>query len=176
MDLGRVPVGLVREVLEVSNEIRFPKPARRSKKPRKPIKSRNRKGNHTSRHRAKRMSLAKQAAALWSFWVKRDGRCQFVGELIGDRFHTQCGGGLQAMHGFGKKAYPGVRYAVWNGFCGCAAAHTYYTWRTPEWENYLRRQWGEDLYQQRLREAMMTRKYDLRVVIETFRAALGTRD
>jgi hypothetical protein len=105
--------------------------------------------------------------------VRRHGKCEFVGEQIGQGLHTHCGGNLQAMHGFGKKAYPGVRYAIWNGFCGCAAVHSYYTWRPPEWENLLRARWGEELYQQRLREAMLVRKYDLGLVASTFRAALS---
>lgn len=140
------------------------------------IARRGRKGTKTSKRRKEQLSLKKQCAALWSLWVKRKGRCEFIGEQIGNSMHVRCGGGLQAMHGFGKKAYPGVRYAVWNGFAGCAAAHTYYSFRPPEWENYLRSRWGEELYQQRLREAMAIRKYDLAQVAQTFRAALAAVD
>lgn len=76
------------------------------------------------------------------------------------------------MHGFGKKAYPGVRYAVFNGWAGCAGVHTYFTWREPEWQNFMRSQWGSEVYESRLREAMLVRKYDLEQVALTFKAAL----
>lgn len=140
---------------------------------RSPIRRSSRKGTKTSKRRREQMSLKKQCAALWSLWVKREGRCEFIGMQLGNAIHTRCGGALQAMHGFGKKAYPGVRYAVWNGFCGCAAVHSYFTWRPPEWENYLRTRWGEEMYQHRLSEAMLVRKYELGKVAQTFRVALS---
>ncbi len=151
----------------------IPKPEKRGRKPRKPIRAKGRKGSHTSRHRKKQMSLKNQCAYLWAQWVKRGQRCEFLGTIQNGKVHTQCGGPLQAMHGFGKKAYPAVRYAAWNGFCGCAAVHSYYTWRSPEWENFLRSKWGEELYQSRLREAQAVRKYDLEQVAQTYRAALS---
>jgi hypothetical protein len=147
------------------------KPSRRGRKPRKPIRAKGRK--RTSNRRKEQLSLKKQCAILWARWIKRNEKCEFIGQPVGSRMHLQCGGGLQAMHGFGKKAYPGVRYAVWNGFSGCGAVHAYYSWRPPEWENYLRSRWGEELYQQRLSEAMLVRKYDLATVAQTFRAALA---
>jgi hypothetical protein len=143
------------------------KPAKRGRKPKRPIRRKR------VNKRKEALSLKKQCAILWARWIRREERCEFVGVFVGSRQHLVCTGNLQAMHGFGKKAYPGVRYAVWNGFCGCSAVHSYYTWRPPEWENYLRSRWGEEVYQQRLREAMETRKYDLSVVASTFRAALA---
>lgn len=154
------------------NELRLPKP-KRAAKVSKPLKRTGKRGNHTSRHRAKRMSLAKQANTMWALWIKRHGRCEFIGERVGHKIHTVCGGGLQAMHGFGKKAYPAARYSAFNGFCGCAAVHSYFSWRPPEWENFLRSRWGEEQYQHRLQMAMLTTKHDLRMVIETYRAALS---
>lgn len=148
-------------------ELRFPRPAKRTPKQKQRIKSRGRK--RTTNKRKEYLSLKKQCNILWSRWIRRNECCEFLG--VGG--HRQCGGNLQAMHGFGKKAYPGVRFAAWNGFCGCGAIHTYYTWRPPEWENYLRSRWGEELYQQRLRDAMQTTKYDLTQVAATYRAALA---
>ena len=149
--------------------MRVPKPARRAPKPRQPIRRKAKRPNK----RKEALSLKKQCAVLWARWIKRNERCEFLGMYVGSREHVACAGNLQAMHGFGKKAYPGVRYATWNGCCGCSAAHSYYSWRPPEWENYLRSRWGEDVYQERLREAMETRKYDLAAVAATFRAALA---
>ena len=151
--------------------IELQKPSKRGPKPRKRIQSKGRKRTPTRRKR--QLSLKKECAVLWSRWVKRADRCQFLGAPIGNEMHMQCANGLQAMHGFPKGAYPGVRYAVWNGFAGCGRVHSYYSWREPEWQNFLRSQWGHELYEKRLAEAMLTRKYDLEQVAETFKAALS---
>ena len=150
----------------------IPKPIRQARAS-KPLRRGGKRGKRTSNRRKERLSLMKQCVILWSRWIKRHERCEFIGKFVGNRQHTQCGGALQAMHGFGKKAYPGVRFAAWNGFCGCASVHSYYTWRAPEWENVLRTEWGEELYLSRLAHAMETRKYDLAEVAQTYRAALA---
>ncbi len=136
------------------------------------IRRRANKGKHTSKRRKSRASLAKQCAVLWADWIKREGRCEFIGKFVGNRQHLVCSGGLQAMHGFGKKAYPAVRYATWNGFCGCGAVHTFYTWHPELWCEELRQRWGEETYLRRLREANELRKYDLSAVAATYRMAL----
>ena len=147
------------------------KPPRRGPKPRRPIRSKGRK--RTSKRRKERLSLMKQCVILWARWIKRNERCEFIGQMVGRDLHVQCFGNLQAMHGFGKKVYPGVRFAAWNGFSGCASVHSYFTWREPEWQNYLRNRWGSELYEARLRAAMETRKYDLADVAQTYRSALA---
>jgi hypothetical protein len=145
----------------------IPKPSKRAPKPRTRIKPKGKK--RTPKRRAAQKRLKVECNALWSRWIKRNDRC----ELLGIGSHRVCRGPLQAMHGFGKKAYPGVRYAIWNGFSGCAGIHAYYTWRPPEWENYLRSRWGEETYQYRLAQAMLVTKYDLTEVAQAFRSALA---
>ena len=146
----------------------FPKPTREAKV-RKPLKRGGRRGKQTSKRRKERLELKKQAEILWARWIKRDGLCEFRGH----GGHHYCRGQLQAMHGFGRKAYPAVRFSAWNGFCGCAAIHSYFTWRSPEWENFLRGRWGEAKYQERLRLAMTVAKPDLAKVVETYTALLA---
>ena len=140
---------------------------------RQAIKRTGKKGSRTSKRRKLRKASAQRCNDLWSRYIKRHGVCEFIGEQIGLEVHTTCKGSLQAMHGFGKKTYPAVRYAVWNGFCGCAAAHSYYTWREPEWQNVLRVRWGNEVYEQRLRDAILTRKHDFEEIAASLRMALG---
>jgi hypothetical protein len=104
---------------------------------------------------------------LWADAVKKGRRCIFLGEKFdaedgeGEEIvHTECKGYLQAMHGFGKKAHPSVRYELWNGVPGCGAAHTYYTWQPHRWENWLRKRWGARLYRRRYLQACRTAKHD----------------
>jgi len=158
----------------LGSHLKFPRPTRREKTARVPIaRKRAAKGSRTSGHRKKRLNLKKRANDLWSKWVKRDGLCQFVGEYVGSEVHKFCAGSLQAMHGFPKGAYPSVRYAAWNGFSGCGKTHAFYSWREPEWQNWLRKLWGNDLYELRLREAVTRMKPDLSKVIEVYSALLA---
>ncbi len=94
--------------------------------------------------RVRRKRLAAKALKMWADWIKRDGRCLFVGRTVGSKQHV-CKGVLQAMHCFGKKAYPAAKYEKWNGIPGCGAAHTYYTWQPVEWTHWLMNYWGEEL-------------------------------
>jgi len=126
---------------------------------------------HTHKRRAKRTVRQTQKKAtlercrrLWSLVIKKKRKCVFLGKRVGDKLHVQCAGGLQAMHAFGKKAHPSVRFETWNGFCGCGRVHAYYTWQPHRWEEFLRKTWGEELYQKRYRQACRTAKLDLEEV------------
>ena len=151
--------------------MRLPKPVREARTP-KPLRRGPVKRSRVTKHRKKRVNLKKLCNDLWAKWVKRDGRCRFLGEWVGGNVHTQCGNGLQAMHGFPKKVYPGVRYAEWNGFSGCGRVHSYYTWREPEWQNFLRHEWGSEVYEERLRVAASQPKNDLVSIAATYRTLL----
>lgn len=117
------------------------------------------------RERVVKPSL-KSCASLWSQFIRRrDGVCQAQGQTTGRHLHVCLGDlHLQAAHGFGKKVYPATRFEPWNGFALCASAHTYYTWREPEWQNYLRSRWGNELYEMRLREACKATKHDFAAI------------
>jgi len=126
------------------------KPARKRKKP------------PTRRVRQKRMTV--KAKKMWADRIKQDQQCFFAGKMVGGKRHV-CKGYLQAMHCFGKKAYPASRFELWNGICGCAAAHTYYTYHPVEWTHWLMDHWGEELYWEHYQIARGVAHVDLEGVI-----------
>lgn len=146
-----------------TNELLLPKPKRRGRKPRRRIRSNwKNKGKRTSRRRKERKVTRNQCHTIWSLAVRaRDKTCQAIGETLGRQVHTCDSSVLQGAHGLGKKAYPAVRFKTWNGYALCPVAHVYYTWREPEWQNFLRKRWGNELYEQRLRDACQLAKYNL---------------
>jgi hypothetical protein len=152
-----------------------PKPVREVRAPRPLKRSRANVGKKTTKHRRKKLNLKKVCVALWAQWIKRNGRCEFLGRRVGNELHLQCANGLQAMHGFGKKAHPGVRFAIWNGWAGCGRVHIFFTWQPHQWDSFMRSQWGNEMYESRLAEAMQVRKYDLEQVARSLRAALEVK-
>lgn len=80
----------------------------------------------------------------WSAEVRRAGECE-LREYHEGRF--PCGGVLQAAHGFSRR-YAGTRHVLLNGFCICAAAHRYFGMRPLEWDEILRKEWGELVYEE----------------------------
>lgn len=153
------------------------KPARRSAKPRRPIKRSAAKGKRTSKRRKQRKAGKALCDRLWAQVIKRDGRCVFEGQILSrgedsdnvawdmssprwtDVPHV-CRGQLQAMHGIAKGPYPSARYKLWNGLCGCQGAHVYYTHRPELWVLWLQSRWGDALYAERLRDANYPAKHD----------------
>ena len=67
---------------------------------------------------------------------ERDERCQ------DDREH-ECRGPLQWAHLIGR-GYRGVRHMQDNGAVLCAGAHTYYTTRPLEWQDWCLRRLGAE--------------------------------
>ena len=129
-----------------------PKPAPRAPKPRKPIARkratpRRVKTSCTTRS-CKRAPTAgvmclthakRKADELWG-QVIRTGQCDLWS------FVHQCGGVIQACHGF-SRGYMGTRYLLENGFSGCAAANFLAEVKPLEWDTYLRARWGEEKYE-----------------------------
>ncbi len=154
----------------------LPKPLPRGPKPRKPISRGKRpKGSRTSNHRKERKAKGKDCAAAWSLFIRtRAGfRCELLGHDFDGYFHGKCGGVLQGMHAFPKGAYPHVKYAVWNGFSGCKGIHRYLTNREVTWHRWLRKQWGEALYEERYRQALMQGTHDFPEILRALRSALA---
>ena len=135
-------------------------------------------------------TLRLKANKLWADLIKREGKCIFVGQVLSDgcqgfeqesltEFEAEesawaaephvCKGFLQAMHAFGKKAHPSVRYELWNGFPGCSAAHAYFTWQPHRWENWLRGTWGARQHEKYFRQACQTAKLDMEAVVESLK-------
>ncbi|MCR4338933.1 MAG: hypothetical protein NUW01_03495 [Gemmatimonadaceae bacterium] len=110
-----------------------------------------------------------ESARLWSLLV-RTGRCDLADwhRSLG----VKCGGPICGCHGFGKGAYPSVRYELWNGFSGCSGINAWTEDHTLEWDDYLRATWGP-LYEERRQLALAVRKYDLGEVIATLSTQLS---
>lgn len=102
------------------------KPPRRTAKPRRRIAA-----------RPKRTTLRRKADALWSELVRRRGVCEAAG-VAG----VQCGGVLQAAHGFPRTYYP-TRWTPLNGFCICAGHHRWYTSHPIEWLSFMNERLGK---------------------------------
>lgn len=164
------------------------KPARRSAKPRRPIKRSAAKGKRTSKRRKQRKAGKLLCDRLWAQIIKRDGRCVFEGQILSRGLDEPaeecpygpdcaqcryaaatngwanvphvCKGQLQAMHCLPKGPYPSARYKLWNGVAGCQGAHVYLTHRPEIWVLWLQSRWGDALYAERLRDANYPAKHD----------------
>jgi len=86
----------------------------------------------------------------WSAQIRAKGECE-LRERHQERF--PCGGALQAAHGFSRR-YAGTRHVPLNGFCICAASHRYWGMRPLEWDEILRAEWGETVYEELRRLAL----------------------
>jgi hypothetical protein len=78
---------------------------------------------------------------VFAFQIRSRGRCQ------DDRSSHKCSGPLQCAHGFSRD-YKGTRYDPRQCFCLCAGAHFYYTHNPIQWDDYMRRNMGLELYQE----------------------------
>ena len=110
-----------------------------------------------------------ESARLWSRLV-RTGQCDLADwhRSLG----VKCGGPICGCHGFGKGAYPSVRYELWNGFSGCSGINVWTEDHPLEWDDYLRATWGP-LYEERRQLALAVRKYDLGEAIATLSTQLS---
>lgn len=131
----------------------------------KPIPRRAKsKGTRTPARRKKRMSLSKQADALWSKLVKLPGACEIC--TLPSR--------LQAAHGFSRR-YRGTRWLPINGFCLCAGDHLTMTYNPIAWDDWLRARWGAPVYAELRRLALKTAKPDFPAIIAALTAELEAR-
>jgi hypothetical protein len=137
-----------------------PKPAPRIRRPRRRIAS-----------RPKRTTLKRKADALWSELVRRRGACEAAG-IAG----VQCGGVLQAAHGFPRTYYP-TRWTPLNGFCICAGHHRWYTSHPIDWLEFMHVRLGEFPLEELKRLARThSGKVDYLVVIAELKEKLRTKD
>lgn len=111
----------------------------------------------------KRRTLRNKADALWSQVVRAKGKCEAEG------ISAQCGGVLQAAHGF-PRTYYGTRWTVLNGFCICAGHHRWFTSHPLEWTAFMIERLGELPYEELRRMALTKVKADY----ETSIYELGT--
>jgi hypothetical protein len=136
-----------------------PKPAPREKKPRKAIvrgapKKRKTKIPPWKRnpdryctegrcHRARRALMrcathaVRELDSLWGRLVRSKGACEVCGKTEG----------LQAAHGFSRRYGP-TRWVLLNGFALDHGCHVRYTHDPLGWDVFLRKQWGETVYEE----------------------------
>lgn len=116
-------------------------------------------GPVVARQRKKKGSSVRSADALFSTIVRsRGGSCRRCGTT--DR--------LQCAHGFSRR-YRNVRWDYRNAFCLCAGCHMYFTYRPIEWDDWLRAEWGNDLYDEIRATALQTTKADAADVLARLR-------
>lgn len=158
-----------------------------------PAEKKRRRGTKTSKRLAQRKATKAMCDKAWADYIKRGGKCMFAGQPLamlpylpfdddeegggwandceGPQWDPHvCKGYLQAMHGIPKGPYPSARYELWNGFPGCAAAHVYYTHRPELWTLFLQKQWGADVFAERMRAANHPAKHDYDAVLAKLRA------
>jgi len=80
---------------------------------------------------------------------------------------------LQAAHGFSRR-YQGTRYLPINGFCLCSGHHVFYTHDPIGWDNWLREQWGELVYDDLRHMAQKVTRPDIEAAIGKLGAELYT--
>jgi hypothetical protein len=96
--------------------------------------------------------------SLWARLVRAKSRCEAVGWFFksdkwNGRLTTQCGGNLQAAHGFSRR-YGATRWNLLNGFALCAGHHRWFTSSPLEWEVFMRERLGELIYEEMRRLAL----------------------
>lgn len=121
-------------------------------------------GKRTAARRKKRISLSKQADALWSKLVKLPGRCYSCAST--ER--------LQAAHGFSRR-YRGTRWLPINGFPLCSMEHMYWTHRPLEFDEWLRIQWGQPVYDELRALALKKATPDFPAIIAALTAEIAAR-
>ena len=118
----------------------FPKPEKRSPKPRKPIARSKRPARVRQRgNRGKLRELADDMQSLyvrhaagWKCWVCPSTEWQE----------------MQAAHLFAKSEYRSGRYFIENVVCLCFRCHKLYTHRPATWTAYLQGRLGQERYEQ----------------------------
>lgn len=138
----------------------IPKPARRSAKPKKRLR-RQRKSTPAQ--------LAREADRLWSRIIRYGGSCEAWAQQP-----PKCSGSLQGAHGFSRR-YRNTRWLPINGFCLCAAHHTFFTHRFLEWQDWLRQTWGAEVYNELRLTALRAYKPDVKAALEALQTEAAAR-
>jgi len=87
------------------------------------------------RKKPSKRATAKQCDAVFGRIVRAPGICMNCGS-------TEV---IQCAHGF-SRSYRATRWDRRNGFNLCRKCHMHYTHRPLEWDAWLRRLWGDRLY------------------------------
>ena len=143
----------------------IPKPARRAKVP-----WAHKRGRRPRRQRKSTPAqLARDADRLWSRMVRAKGSCEFLAGLYGpSTTPLLCSGALQAAHGISRR-YRHTRWLLINGFALCQKHHMFWTHRPVEFEAWLRRAWGDSVYNDLQLIALRAFKPDVGAALEALK-------
>ena len=108
--------------------------------------------------------MGRLADKLWSRLVRLKGKCEMCGKT--ER--------LQGAHGIGR-TYRSTRWLPINGFCLCSGCHVRYTHDPIGWDLYLRKAWGELVYDELRATAQRVAKTDYEQVIRALALELQAR-
>lgn len=160
----------------------IPKPEKRQRKKPTPLK-RSRIARKAPRKpqdkRLSRKRLRVHAWKLMSLYIRSRGFCELGKKCGGRTFSIP---ELQACHGFGKKAYPATYFDPANVFAGCPEDHSYFSWKSIEFDMWMREYMGEETYNLVRAKALSNERVDIPAVIAwlekepTVIAALAARN
>lgn len=115
----------------------------------------------TVKKKVSKSARAKSCDVMFSKIVRVIGYCQ----------NCPSTENLQAAHGF-SRSYRAVRWDFRNCFALCRSCHVYFTHRPLEWDVWLRKAWGDVLYDE-LRALALTYTYpDIEVLYGELKARL----
>jgi hypothetical protein len=114
--------------------------------------------------KGKRASIARECDRLWSLIVRSRGRSEISGSTEN----------LQGAHGF-SRSYKATRWLPLNGFALTQAEHVYFTYRPLEWDEHLRKSWGQPVYDELRAIALKNEKQDMPAVLAKLKAEAAAR-
>lgn len=145
--------------------MRFPKPARESKLPKRPKRNPANKGKRTSKRRKKRKAGMRACDIEFSRQVRALGRCEAAGWVDVATGHSlKCSEVLQCAHIVSRR-YKATRWKHSNALCLCAAHHVYWTHRPLEWETFVLAKIGVAVYSYLKRFALEERTPDFHAIL-----------
>lgn len=158
--------------------ITIPKPPKRGKKPRKPIK----RAQFKRRPKSAGRKMAAYADSLWSTIVRRKSPTCVAPRLADWRErgeYVPCGKPTEAAaHGYGRSEW-GTRYVLSNGFPSCHGCNNFVYGphsrrdRLRLWYLWCERQWGPEWTESMRRMARRSRKeLDMQSIVTALEAAL----
>jgi hypothetical protein len=119
--------------------------------------------------KGKRASLARQCDVLAGKIVRAKGQCE------GCTVYAKSEGAvMQWAHGFSRR-YRAIRWNLLNGFCLCSGCHWRWTNDPLAFDEWLRKQWGQPVYDELRAIALKNEKQDMPAVLAKLKAEAAAR-
>ena len=110
-----------------------------------------------------RQDYMAQCDRVFSKIIRARGTCEAA--------DGSCKGNLQCAHGF-SRSYRAIRCDERNAFCLCAHHHVFFTHRPLEWDQWLRRAWGNLGYDVMRDLALANERTDWKALLPELKARL----